>query len=466
MSKKNVSRRDFVKATAFGGGAIIFGACAPQATPAAPAAPAAPVEVEVEVTRIVEVAEPTALPGFDWKKYAGTSITALFTTNPQGKFMESLVPEFELATGIKVDFQIIETGAMRDKQNVEFAAQSPAIDIWHTFLPQEGQKYDRAGWYEDIAPYLANSSLMPPDYDVADLESSIRLSKINGVLVGLPMWVESQPLFYNQELLDKAKLAIPTTMDELEAAAKAIHAPKQEIYGWATRATSPLNTSAFLPALLSFGGNWLDADGRAAINSPEAVKAVDWYARMLRQYGPPSPETVDIARWSDLFKAGKVGLAVDSPSFLGPFSDKASSAIVGKFGISSWPAGPAGSRNSLWCWSITMGKFSEKKEAAWYYMLWHTMKERVMRISGTGVMPSRDSVTISKGWTPLLPNLPTFRADALENGIVDAFPQVTVVAEARQVLGDAIVKAIQGEDVQATLDEANGLFQELIDSQA
>jgi multiple sugar transport system substrate-binding protein len=253
-------------------------------------------------------------------------------------------------------------------------------------------------------------------------------------------------------------------MDELESAAQAIHAPDQEIYGWATRATSPLNTSSILPALLSYGANWLDADGRAALNTPEAVQAVDWYARMLRQYGPPSPDTVDIARWSDLFKAGQVAFAVDSPSFIGPFSDASTSAVAGKYGIASWPAGPAGSRSSLWTWSITIGKFSEKKEAAWYYVQWHTMKERVLGMSGTGVMPSRDSVATSSDWTPLLPNLPEFRSEALANGIVDAFPQVTVVAQARQILGDAVVKAIQGEDVQATLDEANGLFQELIDS--
>jgi multiple sugar transport system substrate-binding protein len=279
------------------------------------------------------------------------------------------------------------------------------------------------------------------------------------------MWVESQPLYYNQELLDQAGLSIPTTMDELEAAAAAIHAPDQEIYGWATRGVSPLNTSAILPALLSYGGNWLDSEGRAALNSPEAVQAVEWYARMLRQYGPPAPETLDVARWSDLFKAGQVGLAVDSPSFIGPFSDAASSAIVGKYGIATWPAGPAGSRSSLWTWSMTIGKFSEKKEAAWYYVQWHTMKERVLGMAGTGVMPSRNSVATGSDWTPLLPNLPQFRTEALENGIVDAFPQVTVVAQARQLLGDAVVKAIQGDDVQASLDEANGLFQELIDSQ-
>jgi len=466
MNMRRISRRGALKLIGTGAAGAVLAACTP-AVPATAVPPTAVPATAVPPTAVPATAvPPTAVPVFDWRKHAGTKITALFTTNPQGGYMESLVPEFEAATGITVDFQIIETAAMRDKQNVEFAAQSPAIDAWHTFLPQEGQKYARASWYEDMAPYLSNQSLLAPDYDLPDLEGALRLSRVNGQLIGLPMWIESQPLYYNQELLDKAGVAVPVTMEELEAAAAEIHSPDQEIYGWATRATSPVNTSAVLPAFLSYGANWLDSEGKASLNTPEAVAAIDWYARMLRDYGPPSPDTVDVARWSDLFKAGKVAFAVDSPSFIGPFSDASSSAIVGKYGVATWPAGPAGSRSSLWTWSMTIGKFSQKKEAAWYYVQWHTMRDRVIGMARTGVMPSRDSVANSVAvWKPLVPQLPQFRVEALQNGITDAFPQVTVVAEARQVLGDAIVKAIQGADVKATLDEANGLFQDLLDSQ-
>ena len=64
MAKKTVSRRDFVKATALGGGALVLAACATPAAPAAPAATAAPViiketvQVEVQVT-----AAPVIKPG-------------------------------------------------------------------------------------------------------------------------------------------------------------------------------------------------------------------------------------------------------------------------------------------------------------------------------------------------------------------------------------------------------------------
>lgn len=67
MSKKTVSRREFVKATALGGGAMILAACAAPAATAAPeaaatAAPAATAMPEPTAIPATAVPEPTALP--------------------------------------------------------------------------------------------------------------------------------------------------------------------------------------------------------------------------------------------------------------------------------------------------------------------------------------------------------------------------------------------------------------------
>lgn len=67
MSKKTVSRREFVKATALGGGAMILAACAAPAATAAPeaaatAAPAATAMPEPTAIPATAVPEPTAVP--------------------------------------------------------------------------------------------------------------------------------------------------------------------------------------------------------------------------------------------------------------------------------------------------------------------------------------------------------------------------------------------------------------------
>ena len=58
--------------------------------------------------------------------------------------------------------------------------------------------------------------------DVLDLsqfpENNLAASELNGKLMGLPISVTARTMFWNQEVFDKAGIAIPTTWDELLAA--------------------------------------------------------------------------------------------------------------------------------------------------------------------------------------------------------------------------------------------------------
>ena len=432
------------------------------------------VEKVVKETVVVEksvekVVTPTPEPAFDWRRYAGTKINVMFTTNLMGEYLESRVPDFEAATGIEVDFQLVEPGAMRDKQGVEFAAGSSSIDVWHTFLPQEGLKYYRAGWYEFVEPYLENPQLTPPDYDVADY-GDFPLGRIEGHLVGIPMYSETNGLFYNKELLEGAGLEVPETMDEMKAAAAKVYDPDNEIYGFVSRGFSYYNTSTMCQVFFSMGAEWLDADGNANLDSPEAVAALEFYAGMMRDYGPPAPETLDFFRPADLFAAGKSLFYTDAPGMLARLTDPEGSQIVGKFDVARWPAGPGGSVANLGGWIMCIGKFSENKEAAWYYVAWHTSKAEALGVCvNTGIGPARKSVLDSPAYRAYVakqvPGLLDAISNALENGRSDVYPPVEVAAEGRQLWGDAIVAVMTGTDAQEAAEEANRKFQAILDTE-
>jgi multiple sugar transport system substrate-binding protein len=330
-------------------------------------------------------------------------------------------------------------------------------------------KYSRAGWYEPIKPFLDNPAMLAPDYDQADF-GSFGNATIGGQLVGIPMWIEFNPLYYNTELLAQAGVAVPTTMDELEAAAKKIHDPAKEIYGFSTRGSSYLNTSTMTSAFFSFGGKWLTAAGKANLNSPEAIAALDWYGRMLRLYGPPAPETLDWARASDLFSAGKAAFHTDAPNFIGIFNDATKSKVVGKFDCTRWPAGPAGSVSYIGGWVMCLGRFSKNKEAAWYYMMWNTSKAEILAMSKAAtVISSRKSVgelpEYKESWMKACPGLLAVAEHARSTGRPDMYPPVQVAAEGRQLWGDAIVGVILGKDAKAAAEEANQKFQAILDKE-
>ena len=75
-------------------------------------------------------------------------------------------------------------------------------------------------------------------------------------------------LYYNQELLDRAGVGVPATMDELRAAAKAVK-DKTGVYGFALKA----DIDHFGVFLHAFGGRWIE-DGKTAFNGPEGVAAL------------------------------------------------------------------------------------------------------------------------------------------------------------------------------------------------
>jgi multiple sugar transport system substrate-binding protein len=416
---------------------------------------------------------------FDWKKHAGTTLNAVMTNNPPNTTIKGELAKFEALTGIKVTYQDLELASMRDKQNVVFSAGSDEIDVWHTFLINEGVGYARNGWYEDLMPYVQNPSLTAPDYNFDDFGSSLALASVEGkkgiatigkgILAGIPMWVDVWGLYYNKDILDKAGVKPPTTMDELEQAAKACHDPANGVYGWVTRGTSPLNTGSAINAFFSLGAQWVDASGKASLATKEAEAVLDYWGRMMHLYGPPNAYTLDIAPANALFAAGKVAFYHDSPSFAGTLRDPAKSTVSNSVQFVEWPAGSAGSRPEVDCWAACISKYSAKKEAAWLFVQWMTSPDMQLLLAPSSA-PSRASVASGTQYADIVkkiaPNYPAIVTSGLKTGDPNCFPPVAGVPQARQVWGDALVQAMQGGDSKAIAAEANGKLQAIIDQEA
>ena len=106
------------------------------------------------------------------------------------------------------------------------------------------------GWYEDLTNCVSD-----PAYDFADFaEGAVGTTTVNDVLTGVPIVTEQEVLYYRKDLLEAAGIAVPTQ---------------------------------FSSFLYSMGGDWFDENRQATINTPEALAAIDLYATLLREYGPP-----------------------------------------------------------------------------------------------------------------------------------------------------------------------------------
>jgi multiple sugar transport system substrate-binding protein len=341
------------------------------------------------------------------------------------------------------------------------------VDVFLSMVAQEGIKYESAGWYVDFEELINNPEITDPDFDFADFsESSLSIARMpTGKLIGLPVYNEFGALFYNKELFDAAGVPYPPkTLEEMEAAAAAIHNPDAGIYGICLRGKGAAATSQFSSFMHSFGTDWVDASGNSNILDPKFVEAVKWYGGMDKNYGPPGATSYHWQQCQDLFLQGKVGMWKDASVFFANLVDPAQSKVVDKVGIAQMPAGPAGQTPYVGGWHLSIYNGSQHKEAAWLFVQWALGKDMTLQAQLKNITTGRKSAWESPEYTSQnkYPELAESFLEAMSIGDPRWNPPVLAVSEARDAVGAAIVTAIEGGDVEAALQQADEVMKKLL----
>ena len=400
---------------------------------------------------------------FDWQQFKGTQIRVLFNKHPWQTGIEPYIKDFETLTGIKVIAEVYPEDQFRAKTLVELTSGASSIDVFMTMPAQEGLKYMRAGWYQPVDEFLKDPSLTAPDYNWNDfLDKTREAMVIEGKLIGPPVQVENVSLMYRKDIFQKYNVKVPTNLDELEAAAKALNGKvmgddNQPGFGIVNRGKRAAATSMFAGMLHAMGGTWLTPNREPAINSEEAIKAIDMWGRLLRLYGPPGSENNHWYEASSIFSQGKAAMYTDANSLWTVIEDPQKSKVIGKVGYALFPKGPKGQPGStVAVWGLGMPKSGKNQKAAWLFMQWATNKDQVFRVqSEKGVLGCRDSVWKDpKGKAKVPADLAESLAQGSKIGTPLWNPPVVAVAEVRDAVGAAIVTSIQGGDVKAAANKA------------
>jgi multiple sugar transport system substrate-binding protein len=451
-------------------GTALLIACSP--TPAAPTATEAPTQVaeaETEPTAVVEepAAEEPAAAEFDWRMYEGTSLRIAMAQQPWTEFLEPHVAEFEALTGIQTTYEILPEDQFRQKTTVEFAAGTSDVDLFVSMLAQEGIKYETAGWYADIGAMAANPDITDPNFDISDFTDAGMLigTLSNGKVVGLPVYAETGVLFYNKALFDEAGISYPpVTLEDVEAAAAAIHDPDADVYGVCFRGKGAAATSQFASFMHTHGTSWAK-DGEAQITSPAFLDAINWYGGMLNQYGPPGATSYHWQQCQDLFVQGKAGMWFDGSVFFANLVDPEISQVVDVVGVAEAPVGPAGPDPTVAGWVLSIYEGSANKDAAWLFMQWALGKEMVEKAQLSNIATARTSAWESEAFKAQNehPEVAEVILKQLAIGNTNWNPPVLNVGEARDAIGALIVEAIDGGDVAAMAPSVNETLQTLLD---
>lgn len=396
------------------------------------------------------------------KPFEGKSITLVTANHPWGEAIKPLLPEFEAATGMKVNIQSFFEDQLTQKLTVQFTSGSTTPDVFMYRPLQEGKLFYKNGWVQSLDDYVKKDAA----YDFNDFsKSAVGTATVDGKLAGIPIITEQEILYYRKDLLQKAGISVPKTIDELVAAVKKLHDPKNEMYGFVARGQrSPLVTqvSSFL---YSEGGDFLKGD-KATINTPEAVKAFTTYGTLLKDYGPPGVLNMSWPQAIGIFAQGKVAFYTDANSIYQNATDKEKSKVADQVGFAPFPAGKDGSKPyNITSWGLAMNSKAANKDAAWEFIKWATSKDIVLKTQQKGNPGARASVWDKpEGTTGFPAELVPVIKESAKGGVDHDRPTVISVGEARDAVGEIVQRVMAGDsNIQEVADKANQALQTIID---
>ncbi|WP_218129196.1 ABC transporter substrate-binding protein [Nonomuraea maritima] len=380
--------------------------------------------------------------------------------------IKKALPEFEKQSGLKVEVTQLGEDQLSDQYNVKLNAGSADIDVMMYRPLQEGKLFARNGYLADLSELVKS-----PTWDFSDFQSGpMEATTYEGKPVGIPIITEQEVLYYRKDLLAKAGLdAPPKTLDELKDAAAKIKAAEPDVAGFVARTGKSTAVTQFSSFLYSFGGDFVDGGGKAAVNSDAAKQAYAYYGGLIKDAGPANVST-DMG-WPEamaIFTQGKAAFYTEANSLYKNATDPAKSKVSDQVGFAPFPAGPGGSKPyNIPSWALGVNASSENTANAWKFIEWATSKEETLAQQKSGVPGARTSVWASPEGTSTFPEDMVAAIEASnKTGVGHDRPQVVKVAEAREIVGQPIVDAITGKDAAAAADTANAAFQQFLDDEA
>lgn len=323
-----------------------------------------------------------SLAGRAWaaQPYAGQTVTALLEGHPTTDAIQKLVPEFKALTGVDVEVEAVPEFDISAKMLLDFSSKSGRYDIVeNNIIFIKG--FVEAGYIVPLDDYVANDGF----FDKSDfVPRYLDVSKSNGKLYGLPVYGESTFLMYRKDLFEQYGLAVPKSFDEIEAAAKTIsEKSNKQMVGITMRGQQGIQSVYVWAAYLwGMGGSFLDDNGQSALGTPEAAKALEAYARVLRNYGPVGVANFGWEQNRLLFQQGKAAMTLDATVNGAYNEDPTNSVVAGKVGYVPVPmqsASPKGGSSSLAVHCMYVASASAHKEAAALFASWATAKAQQIK---------------------------------------------------------------------------------------
>lgn len=368
--------------------AVVAAACAgPSASPSQPPASAASSEPG---------ASPSA-PSASGPNLAGVTIKMANIGGGQYEELYKSIPEFEAATGAKVEIVFLGDGFQIDRKlKQDFAAGTVDYDV----------AWDHTSFFSQYVDFLEPLENYFTADELADFTPRVLdFGRRDGHLWLIPRHADISVVHYRTDLWNdpdnqarfKAEygydLRPPETWKELYEMAEFFNNPPT-MYGTQFAGKEEGLTGRFYEQLVANGGNFFDENWRPIFNNEIGVKTAQQF-RDLYAKGIVPPDVTSLI-WDGVAQNwcnGTIAIHNEWYGWYSYFQDPKNCAVAGKFDLVRQPVGDAGV-HSGWAgahgFSIT--KASQNKEAAAALVKFLTSADVQYKEASLGFLPVRTSV--------------------------------------------------------------------------
>ena len=349
----------------------------------------------------------------------GVETIELWGLGQEGEVVAERIPEFERQNpGIRVVLQQIPWIAAHEKLLTACAGDSTPdlAQLGNTWIPE----FVAVRALADLGAFAKSSRTIDGHDDFPGIWAT---NVVDGVLYGIPWYVDTRVLFYRSDVL--AQVGYPrgprTWSEWVDAMAKI-----QE--GRKTRYAILMPTNEFEPIevlAMSNGSSFLNPTGtRGEFEAPPFREAFQFYVDAFHRGFAPVVSNTQVANLYQQFAQGDFAMHITGPWNVGEFKRRLPPEMEGK-----WATAPLPARDSRTPTGVSMAggsslvvfRSSRHKEAARKLIEFLSQPEEQVRLfARTGDLPARRSA-----WsTPALANDPYFPAFREQLERVQPLPKV------------------------------------------
>lgn len=306
----------------------------------------------------------------------------------EGEVVAELMEEFHRENpGIRVRVQQIPWTAAHEKLLTAYVgdATPDVAQLGNTWVPE----FAAIDALETLEPWVAASAEIRPEAYFTGIWDT---NRVDGVLHGIPWYVDTRVIFYRSDILRQAGYEeVPQSwagwMEAMEAVKREVGPDRYAIF---------LPTNEWMQPVvlgLQMGSPLLKDDARyGAFSDPAFREAFDFYLNLYRSGLAPPMGHHDVANAYQEFERGFFAMWITGPWNMGEFRRRLSPEMQDRWATAPLP-GPTGPESGIshaGGSSLVLFRGSQHKAEAWKLIEFLSRPEQQLRFYQlTGSLPAR-----------------------------------------------------------------------------